>query len=146
MHALSKTIHLPRPELSSVDSQLCEIAIGSTRVYCTLSLIAIIYTGMIAIRFRSTLTNNWTKPKDWKPVKDADQCPVSESVSHCECFVLLLHKHLGEWMPKDLRFCNECKRFTRRVKRHNMRCECRLKMIPAPPPSFLFVNNFWCGC
>jgi hypothetical protein len=53
------------------------------------------------------------------------KCRTSWSSHHCECYTrqMRLHRRLKPWMPRNLNYCGECERFTKRKKQHNGRCK-----------------------
>lgn len=46
---------------------------------------------------------------------------------HCLCISCPLHTRLRAWIGGDLRYCNECRRFTKRetTKKYKGRCKCK---------------------
>ncbi|KAF7926034.1 uncharacterized protein EAE97_010334 [Botrytis byssoidea] len=44
--------------------------------------------------------------------------------NHCECFsrTKMLHKQLQPWMPQGVKYCSECRVFTKRRKSKKFRC------------------------
>lgn len=50
---------------------------------------------------------------------------------HCECISCPLHTRLCTWIGGDLRYCNECRRFTKRetTKKYKGRCKCRFTQV-----------------
>jgi hypothetical protein len=120
MHALSLPLGLPRPKLSSVDSPLChETAVEGRNIWyerwrhrqkCHKQTFAV---------YEQLSENEKVRTK----ITGEGRCRTSDFTDHCECFVLPLHKRLRGWVPRHLRYCAYCKRFTKRLKRDNMRCE-----------------------
>jgi hypothetical protein len=45
-------------------------------------------------------------------------------MAHCQCFVdsKALYERLRTWVPKELKYCYRCERFTFRKKSQNWRC------------------------
>jgi hypothetical protein len=123
LHALSKPLNLPYLALSSVDSPLCKTVVEGKNTwyerYNRYRHRLLCHSETFAV-YQQLDENKRLKTK----ITGADRCRTSESTNHCECFVLPLHKRLKGWVPKDLRFCPDCRRFTKRVKKYNMRCEC----------------------
>lgn len=52
------------------------------------------------------------------------KCRTGWQSKHCECFTRYqkLYVRLREWMPKGLRYCGQCQKFTRRKKGQEGRC------------------------
>lgn len=49
-------------------------------------------------------------------------CKTPAWTPHCECFVVTLYKRLETWMPPDLKFCFNCRKFTYRCSKDNRLC------------------------
>jgi hypothetical protein len=58
------------------------------------------------------------------PVPESDKCKTRSQMAHCQCFVdsKALYERLRTWVPKELKYCYRCERFTFRKKSQNWRC------------------------
>ncbi|KAH8804711.1 hypothetical protein F5884DRAFT_796950 [Xylogone sp. PMI_703] len=58
------------------------------------------------------------------PARTRRRCFGRRWWGHCECYEgeLSLHRRLAPWMPRGLKYCDACVKFTRRKKAHNNRC------------------------
>jgi hypothetical protein len=50
-------------------------------------------------------------------------CQVPRCKKHCACISCPLFTRLRGWMGDDLRYCSQCEKFTRRLKKYKGRCE-----------------------
>ena len=53
------------------------------------------------------------------------KCRTRWASHHCECYTrhTKLHRRIKCWMPRNLNYCGECEKFTKRKKQHNGRCK-----------------------
>lgn len=50
-------------------------------------------------------------------------CQVPRCKKHCACISCPLFTRLRGWMGDDLRYCSQCEKFTRRLKKYKGRCK-----------------------
>jgi hypothetical protein len=66
---------------------------------------------------------NMQEGKPTPPMKP--KCRTNWRSLHCECYTkrTKLHYRLAAWMPKGLRYCGTCRKFTKRKAQHRGRCK-----------------------
>jgi hypothetical protein len=123
LYNISEEFKVPHPSLSTVDSRLCP------RHKCSNH-----HSGgrtCKKLRRHRRLCH-----EESRAVYEGRELPQNESglgvgisdcktprwTTHCECFVVTLYKRLESWMPADLKFCHNCRKFTYRCSRDSRHC------------------------
>ena len=137
LNSLAASLKDPFPDLKHKDDFLCPFS-GSlnysfgpssphTRCYNRQSCHKISYE--VAIREAKDQGRRLPKSSFRKrnvAVNGTSLCRSSWLSRHCECFSrrTTLYWRLRLWMPKGLRYCSRCAKFTRRKRNHRGICKC----------------------